>query len=236
MPLLQPALQGPACRLTLQLVTAAPGSGVSWNGDSGRDEALLLPRHEILPGHEDPGEAQATGDLPGLPGLPAPDGGPDVELLADNQHPRPCLQLQDNTQALPSLAYWIPQGREVYGILARESNFCYDVASQIQLETEPQLPRCSGVPTAGPESEAGAAPSEFYFRCGGLRLCVLGLQPVQAPAPDPRIRGAEGRPGQGSRHGRGREDPDIKLGKGKQKIQHLCLNPKIICPFSFYPI
>ena len=113
MPLLQPAVQSRACRLTLQLVTAAPGSGVSWNGDSGRDEALLLPRHEILPGHEDPGEAEAAGDLPGLPGLPAPDGGPDVELLADNQHPRPCLQLQDNTQALPSLAYWIPQGREV---------------------------------------------------------------------------------------------------------------------------
>ena len=216
MPLVQPAVQSRACRLTLQLVTAAPGSGVSWNGDSGRDEALLLPRHEILPGHEDPGEAEAAGDLPGLPGLPAPDGGPDVELLADNQHPRPCLQLQDNTQALPSLAYWIPQGREVLGILSKESNFCYDVASQIQLETEPQLPRCSGVPTAGPESEAGAAPSEFYFRCGGLRLCVL--QPVQAPSPDPRIRGAEGRPGQGSRHGHGRGAPDIKLRKGEHKI------------------
>lgn len=222
MPLLQPALH---CRvqpaLTLQLVTAAPGSGVSWNGDSGcgdSDEALLLPGHKILPGHEDPGEAEAAGDLPGLPGLPAPDGGPHVKLLADHQHPRPGVQLQDNTQALPSLAYWIPQGREVLGILAKESNFCYNVVSQIQLETEPQLPRCSGVPTAGPESEAGAAPSEFYFRCGGLRLCVLGLQPVQAPSPDPRLRGAEGRSGQGSRPGRGRGAPDIKLGEGEQKI------------------
>ena len=127
MPLLQPALH---CRvqpaLTLQLVTAAPGSGVSWNGDSGcgdSDEALLLPGHKILPGHEDPGEAEAAGDLPGLPGLPAPDGGSHVKLLANNQHPRPGVQLQDNTQALPSLAYWIPQGREVLAILAKESNF-----------------------------------------------------------------------------------------------------------------
>lgn len=91
MPLLQPALTVEPC---LQLLTAAgycSGSGVSCNGDSGRDEALLLPRHEVLPGHEDQGEAEAEGDLPGLPGLPAPDGRPHVGLIADHQHPRPLV-------------------------------------------------------------------------------------------------------------------------------------------------
>ena len=89
----------------LQLLTAAgycsgpgSGSGVSWNGDSGRDAALLLPRHEVLPGHEDQGEAEEAGDLPGLPGLAAPDGlGPHVGLITDPPHPRPLVQLQNNT-------------------------------------------------------------------------------------------------------------------------------------------
>ena len=108
------ALQRPACRVHTAAGCCRPRLRLSWNGDSGRDEALLLPRHEILASPEAQGQAEEAGDLPGLPRLQAPDGSPDIEFLADYQHPRPNLQFQNNTQALPTLTYWIPQGREVW--------------------------------------------------------------------------------------------------------------------------